>query len=205
MFLERLPAIVGLSLAGIDSNDENKTLRTLALYRNVTSWIPIGSLKEGSCYEPPWVTKNVGTRRLSEDFVKNLSSFCETEKYKSALSQVSESSLLFLPKSLQSMAKEGESSTVTTNLIEEAVSCMSDWSLAFLERIFEILRAAGEQEKVGKSHDLASKHSSADASRARNFSRVMKESLMQIFAAMDSKTFDSAMRSVTTFLKVFTA
>ena len=39
MFLERLPAIVGLSLAGIDSNDENKTLRTLALYRNVTSWI----------------------------------------------------------------------------------------------------------------------------------------------------------------------
>jgi len=201
MFLERLPDILRLSLAGIDSNDQNKTLRTLALYRNITSWIPIGSLKGETCYQPPWITKNNGTRQFSEDFVKNLSGFCASEKYSYALSQVAESSLLFLPEGLRSKGEEDEDWTTTKNLIDEAALCMSDWSLAFLERIFGILRAAGEQEKVGNSLGLASRHSCADASRARNFSRVMKECLLQVFAAMDSKTFDSALRSVATFLE----
>jgi len=201
MFLERLPAILGLSLAGIDSNDQNKTLRTLALYRNITSWIPIGSLKVVNFYQPPWIIKNNGTWRFSDDFVNNLSSFCKSDKYISALSQVAESSLLYLPQGLQPKEEDNQEDSVIMNLVEEAALCMSEWSLAFLERIFGILRATGEQEKIGKSHGLASRHSSADASRTRNFSRVMKECLMQVFAVMDSKTFDSALRSVVAFLE----
>ena len=42
--LSRLPELLRLSLAGVDSNDQNKTIRTLTLYRNLALWIPVGSI-----------------------------------------------------------------------------------------------------------------------------------------------------------------
>ena len=77
---------------------------------------------------------------------------------------------------------------------------MSDWSLAFLDRVYDILRATGEQEKVGKSGGVARTISSSDVENAKNFCRVMKECLTQVFASMDTNTFESALRSAKTFL-----
>jgi len=200
VLLERLPAILGLSLAGIDGNDEDKTLRTLSLYRNITSWIPVGSLEAVEHEQPLSKEKdNDGTWGFGKGLVKTLTNFCESDKYISALSEVPGNSLLFLPESRKSKVYDDLNTAALTTLIEEATLCLSDWSLAFLERVYSLLRSAGEQEKVVVG--LASRHTSADASRARNYSRVLKECLIQVFAAMDSKTFESAIRSVANFLE----
>ena len=40
--LRRLPDVLRLTLAGIDGNDQNKSLRTLIFYRNLCMWLPVG-------------------------------------------------------------------------------------------------------------------------------------------------------------------
>lgn len=202
VLLRRLPEILSLSLAGIDSNDQNKTIRTLIFYRNLTSWLPIGNanfpvLTKGSDIR----SKSDGTVRAGKDLLFSLRSICSSSDYKQALSKLPKSSLL-RPSFGEADLVEVDSKEEIEALLEETALVTSDWTLAFLDRIYLLLHAAGEQEKISKSgRGVASRHSSADVSQARNFSRVLKETLVQTFAAMDESTHVSAVQSVVRFLQ----
>jgi hypothetical protein len=77
---------------------------------------------------------------------------------------------------------------------------MNDWSLSFLDRVFELLRAAGEQEKHGKGYGPGSSHAAADVALTKNVSRILKETLTFFFVSMDKTTYQSALRYVTSFI-----
>lgn len=194
--LVRLPSILRLSLAGIDVNDQNKTLRTLIFYRSLTSWVPVGGNPEN------WPTLDVhdksacaGTYRMGKDLYKKLEMARRSPAYIEAIEKLPESSLL-----KQGLAVEGED--IHELVVTEAMSAMSDWALEFLERVFGLLRASGEREKTAKTTSgVASRHSSADVHTARNYSRVLKETLVQLFAAMDDEVHNVATRTVCNFLR----
>ena len=197
VFLRRLPTILQLTLAGIDSNDQNKTIRTLIFFRTLTSWLPIGgNVKRDAT---PLKTHNdrkqleiQGIAILGENFAQNVDHFCKDAGYKATLSSLPESSL---------MHPDADDVEVDDSIMDQLSAATSDWVLEFLERVFELLRASGEREKAGKrSAGVASRHSSADVHQARNFSRVLKESLVQAFVAMDEETFRLASRSVEHFI-----
>jgi len=203
IILSRLPEILRLTLAGIDSNDQSKTLRTLIFYRNLVMWVPVGgSANLPNVYESKKALDRGGadgTMHVSDNLNEVRYSITDSPIYKRAFESLPESSVFF-------------QASITTNLdgpdvdadtsMREAMLTMSDWSLAFLDRVYEILRAAGEQEKVGKGHSgVASRHTSVDVAQAKNFSRIMKETLCYFFSSMDDETFVSALRSVTKFLE----
>ena len=202
ILLARLPDILRLTLAGIDSNDQNKTIRTLILYRSLTSWIPVGgspsewkhlnNTTDGK-FRPGVDSKSDGTMQIGNDLIDFLYKPTQSAEYLKALEKLPENSLL-----KQGTDVEGIDMQL---LLEEASSAMSDWVLEFLERVYALLRATGEREKAGKtSSGVASRHSSADVQQARNFSRVLKECLMQTFASMDDEIHRSAVSSVARFL-----
>ncbi len=203
ILLERLPDILRLSLAGIDSNDEEKTMRTLVLYRTLTSWLPVGhtdklmdSISFGKeCKQTKWLF-------WGENEMDLINYDCDSKNYWDSLRRLPPNSIMFQPDFSQPFdAKNEELYLTTINLAEEASHAMADWSLSFLDRIYGLFRAAGEQEKVGKSHRVATKRSSAaDVSQARHFARILKECLRQFFASMDEVTFQSALTSVQGFL-----
>jgi hypothetical protein len=197
ILLVRLPEILRLTLAGIDSNDQNKTIRTLILYRSLTSWIPVG----GS----PQIWKKVdgaprdladtadGTMGIGTDLLKYLYKQTQSPQYLEAIEKLPANSLL----------KQGtDLSDLDLNLlVDEVASALSDWVLEFLDRIYTLLRATGEREKAGKFSGVANRHSSADVQQARNFSRVLKECLTQTFASMDDEIHKQAVQSVARFLE----
>lgn len=198
ILLVRLPDILSVSLAGIDSNDQNKTIRTLILYRSLTSWIPVGGSPKN------WKTLDVGARDstqnedgtmgIGNNLLQHLYGPTHSPEYVAAIDKLPESSLL----------KQGTdlSDLDFSLLLEEASSALSDWVLEFLDRIYALLRATGEREKTGKNASgVASRHSSADVQQARNFSRVLKECLTQTFASMDDETHKQAVKSVIRFLQ----
>ena len=199
ILLVRLPDILRLTLAGIDSNDQNKTIRTLILYRCLSSWIPIGGASVDWKQLP--VHKSIdledevdGTKRVGKNLHHYLSVQTTSTKYSEALEKLPETSLLKQGNEL------GEDLDFTL-LIEEASSALSDWVLEFLERVFSLLRATGEREKTGKTASgVATRHSSADVQQARNFSRVLKECLLQTFASMDDGVHQLAVKSIARFL-----
>lgn len=197
ILLERLPEILRLSLAGIDGNDQDKTMRTLVLYRTLTSWLPVGSSSK--------VADSIQYRKDSlggEDGCDILLYNSDRATYWKSLKQLSSDSILFQPKFAEPYEPGDEDMHLKAlNLAREASHAMADWSLTFLERIYGIFRVAGQQEKIGKSHGVATKRSSAaDVSQARNFARILKECLQQFFAAMDEKRFNAAVVSVKCFL-----
>ena len=194
ILLSRLPQLLQLSLAGIDSNDQNKTIRTLILYRNLVSWVTVGSdaIKVSALSMEIGVD---GTRRLIKDLPSFISKVTKSSEYLNALQDLPESSIL----SQHSVINED--SEFHSVLLDGASSAMGDWVLGFLDRIYDLLRAAGEREKTGKNGSgVGTRHSATDVQQARNFSRVMKETLIQTFASMDDATHKHAVRSVTTFL-----
>jgi len=211
VFLGRLPQLLTLSLPGIDGNDQNKTIRTLIFYRNLCSWVPIGVGRGPNSHEAPRDGCD-GTIRVGSHVMISLSSLCSSSDYIKAVAALPESSLLVQEEHGQSGASSSLSTANLTSLLEETAHVTSDWALSFLDRVFLLLRTAGEYEKAGKigrggggghagGSYVASRHSSADARQARNFSRVLRETLLQLFAAMDKETFGTAMRSVSRFLE----
>lgn len=200
ILLSRLPTLLSLTLAGIDSNDQNKTIRTLILYRALASWVPVGGKPESwpkicAASEP---LVDDGTVKIGHKLMEALAARRQSPEYERAIAGLSDLSLL----------KQGISTTPIRSpemeqlLLEEATSAMSDWVLEFLDRVYGLLRASGEREKAGKTASgVASRHSSADVLQARNFSRVLKETLVQVFASMDDVTHALAVRSVTRFLE----
>ena len=199
ILLARLPDLLHLTLAGIDSNDQNKTIRTLILYRSLTSWLPVGGGPKA--WKHLVLDKNYdlddktdGTMRMGKKLRTYLVGKTTNSEYKNALENLPETSLL----------KQGvgpEDDLDLSLLIDEASSALSDWVLEFLERVYALLRATGEREKTGKnSSGVASRHSSADVQQARNFSRVLKECLLQTFASMDDEVHKLAVKSVVRFL-----
>ena len=203
ILLSRLPDILRLSLAGIDSNDEEKTIRTLVFYRTLTSWLPVGhgtrlidavTIQKTESHNR-WC---VGGSELI-DFVPHNS---DSKAFLEALKRLSRNSILFQDESTSSYSvRDSEKHIEAINMAEQAGHAMADWSISFLDRIYGLFRAAGEQEKIGKSHRVATKRSSADdVSRARHFTRILKECLRQFFAAMDDETFTCALNSVRVFL-----
>jgi hypothetical protein len=204
ILLSRLPELLRLSLPGIDSNDQNKTIRTLILYRNLTSWIPIGSIITSSnSNADSSVSMEVsddifsrGSMHLSYDIAKVISRTVESEEYLHAMTSLPDSSILSQPSML---ADDGDG--MTELLYNEANSAMADWVLGFLDRIYDLLRAAGEREKSGKTASgVASRHSSSDVQQARNFSRILKECLLQVFSSMNDEIYEQAVQSVARFL-----
>jgi hypothetical protein len=197
ILLVRLPEILRLTLAGIDSNDQNKTIRTLILYRSLTSWIPVGGKpqewKKLIAKERDLDDKSDGTMQIGNDLLKHLYKPTTTPEYLAAVEKLPESSLLKQGTDLGDLDFD--------LLLDEAAFALSDWVLEFLERIYALLRATGEREKAGKtSSGVASRHASGDVQQARNFSRVLKECLAQTFASMDDEVHQSAVKSVARFL-----
>lgn len=200
ILLSRLPELLRLSLAGIDSNDQNKTIRTLIFYRNLASWVPVGGRPES------WPVVNAqdhslsghdGTLRLGCDLYETLSKSRNSKEYIAAWERLPPTSLL-----KQGISADAINRDMQQLLVEEAAYAMSDWSLAFLERVFGLLRSSGEREKTAKSASgVASRHSSADVHQARNVSRVLKECVIQVFSSMDDATHQLAVRIVTKFLE----
>ena len=204
ILLERLPEILQLSLAGIDSNDEEKTIRTLVFYRTLTSWLPVGNgerlVDAVSLQNADDIVKN--WRFGKSDLIDVLSYNSDSKSFWNSLKQLPSSSILVQQKSAEPFDPANEETRLRAlNLAEEAGNAMADWSISFLDRIYGLFRAAGEQEKIGKSHRVATKRSSAaDVSRARHFTRILNECLRQFFAAMDDETLICAMNSVRCFL-----
>ncbi len=198
-FLERLPEILRLTLAGIDSNDQSKTIRTLIFYRIVTSWIPIGR-PAVSNYRASSTSKEPGTWEFGKEVPDAVREISDSENYWVALRNLPKNSLLYQAETSYEMEDE-EGNDRLFNLLEEASFALGDWSLSFLERIYDVLRAAGEQEKIGKSVGIASKHSSADASDAKHFTLLLKQCISQVFSAMDDQIFLSAANSVASFIQ----
>jgi hypothetical protein len=200
ILLSRLPELLRLSLAGIDSNDQNKTIRTLILYRNLTSWIPIGSISRDTEFATGMDTSSLdanGSMHLGQDLAKVVARVAESEEYLAAMKKLPETSILAQP----SMLADEDDEELTELLYEETNSAMADWVLGFLDRIYDLLRAAGEREKSGKTASgVASRHSSSDVQQARNFSRIVKECLVQVYCSMDAQIHKQAVRSVARFL-----
>lgn len=197
-FLERLPEMLRLTLAGIDSNDEDKTIRTLIFYRTLTSWIPIGKNKTKKVNLND-NKKEAGTWAFGSELIDSIANLSENKNYWDFLRTLPKDSLLFQAEISHSIELDDQRERMIA-LLEEAALALGDWCLAFLERIYDLLRAAGEQEKVGKSHGIASRHSSADASQAKHFNLLFRQCIAQVFAAMDESNFVSAARSVAAFL-----
>ena len=196
ILLVRLPDILRLTLAGIDSNDQNKTIRTLILYRSLASWIPVGGsaqnwkrIEEG----PRGSQGEGGIIQMGEGLMENLYAPTKTPEYIDAVANLPEQSLLKQGVDVEELDLD--------LLTEEACSALGDWALDFLERVYALLRATGEREKRGKTASgVANRHTSADVQQARNFSRVLKECLMQTFTSMDDDIHRLAVKSVVRFL-----
>jgi len=198
ILLVRLPNLLRLTLAGIDSNDQNKTIRTLILYRSLTSWIPVGGAPKDWKYFIEDSNKKVGeisngTKVTGNDLHGHLYKPTQSQSYLDWVEKLPESSLLKQGSLRQDLDFD--------LLVDEASSALSDWVLEFLDRIYDTLRATGEREKVGSNASgVAVRHSSADVQVARNFSRVLKECLVQTFASMDDEVHKLAVKSVARFL-----
>ncbi|KAL9184901.1 hypothetical protein ACHAXT_002678 [Thalassiosira profunda] len=195
--LGRLPDVLRLTLAGIDGNDQNKSLRTLIFYRNLCLWLPVGgtiALPGGG--EAPAAASNGDdvSMTICKDMMETRYGLVETDAYKAAIGALPSTSILSLQQHTDAAMNSEDS-----NLLPEAMACISDWSLLFLDRIYELLRAAGEAEKMGKGR--VSGHTSMDVAMTKNFSRILKETLVYVFAAMDDATHEAALRSVATFLE----
>mmetsp|Transcript_5490 Transcript_5490/g.15486 ORF Transcript_5490/g.15486 Transcript_5490/m.15486 type:complete len:2289 (+) Transcript_5490:225-7091(+) len=203
-FLTRLPTILQLTLAGIDSNDQNKTIRTLIFYRSLSSWIPIGGNYRKMARAHALVSggENVlrykGATHAGANLMEEVEIMRNLPEYKAALAALPANSLLHRGDEAEGTTENG----LDDMLLDQVSSATSDWALAFLERLFELLRVSGEREKAGKrSSGVASRHSTADVHQARNFSRVLKESCTQLFMSMDSDTFQTAARTVIRFVE----
>ena len=206
--LSRLPDMLRLTLAGIDSNDQNKSLRTLIFYRNLVMWLPVGgsiTVPSGGSDDKSSVLDcdgNDGTKQIASQLMDTRYSISESESYKAAIASLPESSFLAqLQGGVASYMMDNEDGSETEVLMQDAMAAMSDWSLTFLDRIYELLRAAGEQEKLGNHGGVGTRHTAADVAMAKNFSRIMKETLTYFFAAMDEQTYKAALRSVVKFIQ----
>jgi len=174
-------------------------------------WIPVGGSitlpkEEAAIDDDKLLDSNSdgkdGTRQVGKQLMETRYSIVESPEYKAAMAALPESSVL--TQQMQTTTNYGMTDDRDENNIEmhEAMLAMADWSLAFLDRVYELLRAAGEQEKLGKGHGgVGMRHTSADVATTRNFSRIMKETLTYCFAAMDDETFKAALRSVVQFLQ----
>ena len=199
IILSRLPDVLRLSLAGIDGNDQNKSLRTLVLYRNLVMWMPVGgpiTLPSSLDRSSPVVVDGDGngTLQIGNQLMDARYSIVETEEYKIAIEKLPQSSILIQQQ--VEMAVDDDEAV----LMQEAMMAMSDWSLMFLDRVYDLMRNQGEQEKLGKGHGgVGLRHTSADVAMTKNFSRIMKETLIYFFAGMDETTYIAALRSVVKF------
>ena len=178
-----LPDVLRLSLAGIDSNDKGKTMKTLILYSSITSWLPMGAYH----HEKHDQRKISGLFSFDEGLLSgevwDMSSEIANKRHESSY-RISQQ---YHPDYYATLSDVG--------------IIMSDWVLEFLDRLFGLFRAAGEREKRGNiGHGVASRHSKEDAYRYLAFSKALKESLHQIFSSADRSVYESIIRSLDGFL-----
>ena len=205
MILQRLPNILALTLLGIDSNDRRKTIATLTFYHTVTSWLPVGSVccshKCEKQNDQSRRRKDDGTVRLGDNLVEYIAKIEKSEAFRKSVSQLSEGTFVLSGDPLDLEIDEIERELYNKELLEETALSIGDWALAFLDRVYELLRAAGKQEKVSKNHLGASvRHTSSDAQQSKSFSRLLTTCLIRVFSAMDAKTYQRAVDSVCRFL-----
>lgn len=195
--LSRLPEMLQLTLAGIDSNDQNKTTRTLIFYRNLLMWIPCGGKIAMPHVDQDEVASSDcdGIIEVGKNLMGSRYGIISSSSYQNAITALPRSSVLNQSGEQLSAVENSEDLEA---LLQDAMMTMNDWSLSFLDRVFELLRAAGEQEKRGKGYAAA--HTAADAAMTKNVSRILKETLTYFFASMDQETYATALRYVTNFI-----
>jgi hypothetical protein len=124
--LSRLPDMLRLTLAGIDSNDQNKTMRTLIFYRNLVMWLPVG----GKIALPDGTDQNTvldssgedGTLRIGINLMEARYAFAKSPSYEVAVAMLPQSSVL-----AQTEGMIDESPETAEALMEESMLAMSDW------------------------------------------------------------------------------
>ena len=206
MILQRLPHILSLTLLGIDSNDRRKTIATLTFYHSVTSWLPIGSVcspNQGKkVRQPPREGRYIdGTVQLQENLMEYIEKVETSKGFLGAVGNLPEGTYVQSLKDLGSEIDENERTHYEKELFEETALFMGDWALDFLDRVYDLLRAAGMQEKVNKNHLGASvRHTTSDAQQSKSFSRLLTVCLISLFSAMDDKIYRKAVQSVCQFL-----
>jgi hypothetical protein len=211
--LQRIPMISSLILAGIDSNDRKKTILTLSLVHSIASWLPMGagSLKQDNGGDGGVISTNSkqtgcvqyadGTFRLGSNLVDRLSLVNESPKFQDSMMALSNRTVLQRPALGDVQLDKEEKLIYEQEHLMEASMALGDWSLLFLERIYELMRAAGKLEKVSKDHLGASaRHSASDASQAKSFSRMLMGCLIHVFVSMDKNTHKKAVESVCQFI-----
>ena len=199
LLLNKLPELLNLSLDGISCNDGSKTLRALSFFTAITTFLPIGIVK--NYFEHDLDDKRKDTVSAITETINQAADEFHSDKNRTVL--INESVKILPETTLLSFIEDysTEESEDMNVIMSEIGVFMSDWVLAFLHRVYELFRAAGEKEKTGKGHSYTSRiHSSNDALRNRISSQILKDCLCQVFCAMDSKTLDSASHSVLNFL-----
>jgi hypothetical protein len=207
MILQRLPQILSLTLLGIDSNDRRKTIATLTFYHSVTSWLSIGSVVSNKCSEQKLpescnaVEFHDGTVRLQDNLMDYIERVEKSNEFRQAVGNLSEGTYLQSADARAPDIENSEKEQYVKELFEETALSMGDWALAFLDRVYHLLRAAGMQEKVNKNHLGASvRHTTSDAQQSKSFSRLLTVCLVSLFSAMDNKIYQKAVHSVCRFL-----
>lgn len=207
MILQRLPQILSLTLLGIDSNDRRKTIATLTFYQTVTSWLPIGSVASNNCSQKKISESSDtgkshdGTVRLHDDLIQYIEMVENSSEFRNTMGNLPEGTYLQSADARTPDLENSENDQYVKELLEETASSMGDWALAFLDRVYQLLRAAGMQEKVTKNQLGASvRHTTSDAQQSKSFSRLLTVCLVSLFSAMDDKIYQKAVHSVCRFL-----
>jgi len=128
-FLSALPEILRLSLAGIDGNDDKKTVSTLRSFQQILRWLPIGTAHSPSST----LTALYADPSTSAEWSAAASLFPPT-------------SPLYTP-----YPHETDTSSLPY-ILEDTLDFMADWAMLFLERVFTIFKS---QDKVGKANSYS--------------------------------------------------
>lgn len=133
-----------------------------------------------------------GILEVGKNLMDSRYSIVDSSLYRDAVDALPQTS------TLRQNADVGEFPSTET-LFQEAMMAMNDWSLLFLDRIFELLRSASEQEKQ-KGYGIGASYAAVDVAQAKNMSRILKETLTYFFASMDEETYTTSLRYVTNFM-----
>ena len=133
-----IPALMNLSLNGIDCNDDKKTIVTCSFFSEFLSWVPVGC--DGDLSKGGW---GEAERSLFFDVSGD-------PQWKSAASALPETSALRAAAS----NFESDRDDVGPSDYAEMSEFVSDWALQFLDRIYALYKSASpmvKKKEIGES------------------------------------------------------
>jgi len=175
ILLENLPPLLNLSLPGIDGNDQTKTIKTLALYLSLTSFIPVGAPENE--FNGSSTVKNVILPHISD---VSTSSFVQ---------HLSPNDPLYIH------------SIVAPNTFHDLVPDLHLWLTNLLTRTLSLLTTHTRADKTRPSHGTMTYQGALVALRSRHQASMLREMLHQIFCACDKKAHKIAVNIVAEFIQ----